>query len=152
MTEEKTVLAPSGNGKVQQDDVRTLLGMMHTRRGSDPKSLVAEFLESNKNNPIKARVPNAPGMCVYQQIGMWGSTTNLFNYHVQGKEQSFTRDVEGNHKLFKMLFDENSAALRGKAREEGVTAALGYFLQDIESVQTAKETRLGEKGGASKSK
>jgi hypothetical protein len=130
-------------------DLRSLL---HPRRPNSQKGVFDEFLSSNKNNPTKSRIPHAAGMAVYQSLGLWGSTKTRFTYHVQGKRQQFPRNVAGLHELFKMLYDEDAISLRGKSREEGVTAALGYFLQDIESINSAQSIRLGEKGGASKSK
>jgi hypothetical protein len=141
---------PSGNGKAEQPDLRNLI---HPKRagGSDHKGVFDEFLTSNKNNPTKSRIPHAAGMAVYQGIGLWGSTSNVFSYFVQGKQQYFRRDVAGLHDLFKQLYDEDAISLKGESRKEAQIAALGYFLQDIEQVTNA-QNRLGEKGGASKSK
>lgn len=131
-------------------DLRSLLAPR--RGGSDHQGVFQEFLTSNKNNPTKSRIPNASGMAVYQGIGLWSSCTTTFKYTVQGKAQSFSRSVSGFHELFKMVFDEDAISEFGKSREEGVTAALGYYLQDIESISSTQSQRLGEKGGASKSK
>ena len=131
-------------------DLRSLL--RPKRAGDSQKGVFEEFLNSNVNNPTKSRIPHAAGMAVYQSIGLWASTEPEFTYTVQGKKQTFPRTVAGLHDLFKKLYDEDAISLHGESRKEGVTAALGYYLQDIESIQTAQSQRLGEKGGASKSK
>ena len=135
----------------EKPDVGSVLrGLARPTRGSNPMSVFQEFLSSNKNNPTKARTPNALGMMVYQVIGLWGHTKDVFRYEVQGEVRDFPRTVAGLHDIGKRLYDEDSISLHGLSREEGVTAALGYFLQDIEQIHSAKTERLGEKGGASK--
>lgn len=137
--------------KTESPDIGSVIrGLARPTRGNAGESVFKEFLSSNINNPTKSRVPNALGMAVYQAIGLWGSTSDEFKYEVQGKVQGFPRSVAGLHDLFKRLYDEDSISLHGLSREEGVTAALGYFLQDIEQIHSAKTERLGEKGGASK--
>lgn len=119
-------------------------------RGSQGLSIFESFLSSDKNNPTKSRVVSPLGMAVYQGIGLWGSTSEKFRYEVQGAVKEFPKTVAGFHDLFKRVHDEDSISLDGKSREEAETAALGFFLQDIEQIQTAKHERIGEKGGASK--
>jgi hypothetical protein len=144
-------IIPQGNGKAAPPfDLRN--AMLPKRGRSDPQGPFKDFMTSDKNNPAKSRIPNPPGMAVYQLIGLWASPTKNLSYEVQGKRQIFTRSVAGEHDLFKRLFDEDAISHGGKSREEGVTAALGYYLQDIETIQSAQSARLGEKGGASKSK
>jgi hypothetical protein len=154
---QKQVQGQPHNGDAKQQlplDLRTVLEMLQRthRRGPDRSSVFGEFLTSNENNPTKSRVPHPAGMAVYQSLGLWGSTSKTFTYFVQGRLRTFPRNVAGFHDLFKRVIDEDFISHAGKSREEGVTAALGYYLQDIESIQSAQATRLGEKGGASKSK
>lgn len=137
--------------KTESPDIGSVIrNLARPVRGNQGLSVFEEFLSSNKNNPTKSRIPNALGMAVYQAIGLWGSTSEKFSYEVQGKVQLFPKSVTGLHDLFKRLYDEDAISHGGLSREEGVTAALGYFLQDIEQIHTAKQERLGEKGGASK--
>lgn len=137
--------------KTETPDIGSVIrGLARPTRGNQGVGVFEEFLSSNKNNPTKSRVPNSLGMSVYQAIGLWGSTSDKFKYEVQGKVQEFPRSVAGLHDLFKRLYDENAISLHGLSREEGVTAALGYFLQDLEGIKSAKTERLGERGGASK--
>jgi hypothetical protein len=139
--------------ETQKPDLGAVIrGLAHGGRGSQAVSVFEEFLSSNKNNPTKSRIPNALGMGVYQGIGLWGSTSEKFRYEVQGRVQDFPRTVAGLHNLFKRLYDEDAISLRGLSRDEAQTAALGFFLQDIENIKSVKQDRLGEKGGASKSK
>lgn len=140
------------NGKAEGPPV-DLRSLLHPKRvGNEHKGVFDEFLNSNKNNPTKSRIPNPAGMMLYQKIGIWASCEPTLRYEVQGKVQEFPKSVAGMHDLGKRLYDENAISHGGKSREEAKVAALGYYLQDIESIQSAQQTRLGEKGGASKSK
>ena len=132
--------------------VDVLRGMVGAGRVGDKKSVFETFTSSDKNNPTKSRIPSAPGMSVYQLLGPWGSTTKRFTYEVQGMVKSFPRSVSGLHDLFKRLFDEDAISEGGESRREAVTAALGFYIQDIESIQSLEKQRLGESGGASRSK
>ena len=134
----------------KQPDIRSLL---QPRRKDDKRGILDAILNSDKNNPTKSRIPNAAGMSVFQMLGMWGSTQKKLVYEVQGEKKLFARNVEGAHDLFKRLYDENAiSGPGGESRKEYVTASLGYFLQDIEDIERTKEMRLGESGGAARSK
>lgn len=135
----------------QKPDLGTIIrGLAKPTKGNQGFSVFESFLSSDKNNPTKSRVVSPVGMAVYQGIGLWGSTYDSFEYEVQGSVKRFPRTVAGFHDLFKRVHDEDAISLDGKSRDEAVTAALGYFLQDIEQIHSAKTERLGEKGGASK--
>ena len=140
-----------GNG----DAKGVIRGLFHPPglRGQDTKKGVFDaFITSNEDNPTKSRIPDPAGMAVFQALGLWGSTKRVFTYKVQGKSQPFPRTVEGLHNVFKQLYDEDAISYDGKSRDEAVTAAMGYYLQDIEDIQNAKSNRVLEAGGASKKK
>lgn len=147
-------LQPKDNGEATpvKEKVPDLRSLLHPRRREDKKSVFDAFVSSDKNNPAKSRIPHPAGMAVYQSLGLWSLTKNKFKYEVQGEIKEFPKTVAGLHDLFKRLYDEDAISFDGKSREEGVTAALGYYLQDIEDIQAAKSERLGESGGAAKSK
>lgn len=151
-TQPQQPIAPQGNGKGKGPPIDFRALLQPRRAGDSHKSVFDEFLTSNKNNPTKSRIFDPAGMMLFQEIGMWASTSNMFVYEVQGKPKQFPKTVAGLHDLGKQLYDEDAISYLGKSREEAEVAALGYFLQDIESIQSAQQTRLGEKGGASKSK
>lgn len=137
--------------KTETPDIGSVIrGLARPTRGNQSISVFQDFISSDKNNPTKSRTVNALGMGVYQGIGLWGSTSEKFRYEVQGRVQEFPRTVSGWHDFFKRIYDENAISLHGLSREEAVTAALGYFLQDLEGIRNVKQDRLGEKGGASK--
>jgi hypothetical protein len=140
-----------GNG----DAKGVIRGLFHPPglRGQDTKKGVFDaFITSNEDNPTKSRIPDPAGMMVFQLFGLWGSTKKKFSYNVQGKPQNFDKTVEGLHKVAKQLYDEDAISFDGESRDEAVTAAMGYYLQDIEDIQNAKSNRVLEAGGASKKK
>jgi len=143
-----------GNGKAKpQKEVIGSLFHPPNQKGQDSKRSIFEaFISSDHNNPTKSRIPDPAGMAVYQLLGVWGSPKAQFKYMVQGKPKSFPKTVEGMHELFKGLYDEDAISFQGKSREEAETAALGYYLQDIEDIQAVKSNRVLESGGTAKKK
>jgi hypothetical protein len=148
-------IEPEGNGKAkaaktQVAPIRTLFHPPGQRGQDNKRSIFEAFISSDHNNPTKSRIPNPAGMAVYQLLGVWGSTKNQFKYRVQGKEKVFPKSIEGMHELFKGLYDEDAISFDGKSREEAETAAIGYYLQDVEDIQAVRRNRVGEGGGTSK--
>ena len=114
------------------------------RRTGEKLGILNAFITSDKNNPVKARVPSAIGMTGFQMLGAWASTEATVTVEVRGSLRTFPRTVQGFDELTKMYYDENSAALGGEARKELMTAALGYFTGDLDDVDKAKAVRVDE--------
>ena len=129
---------------MQAEKIPDIRGLFERRKKDFGKEVIEEFITSNPNNPTKSRIPSIYGMTVFEASGAWSETSPIITIVAQGKEQTMPRTVAGITRAFKMLYDQNAISAGGESRKELETAALGYFLHDIESVQAAKQERATE--------
>lgn len=110
---------------------------------------LAELLSSNKNNPVKARIPNVFGMTTLRILGAVSTPSKVLKYTADGAPKTVPKTVAGLEEFFYDNWNVISQGYLGLAREEYVRLGLGYFLMDQVEEQ-GKGKRITDEGSRKK--
>lgn len=107
---------------------------------------LAELLSSNKNNPVKARIPNVFGMCTLRLLGAVSSSTKTIKYIAEGKDKDVPKTVAGLEEFFYDNWNVISQGYLGLARDEYVKFGMQPIIADIAD----KGKRITDEGSRKK--
>lgn len=133
-----------GRKDMSEEKNEAPLGIFRQRRTDEHASVIRDLITSDKNNPIKARIPGIFPMVYFRSLTFWASPGETIDYVIGDKQVHRPKTVAGLGEAMYDSYNIISQAYKGLAREEYERAASSWLAQSQALQQGTQQMRMEE--------